>query len=67
MLFTEAANRLGLDTGKLLNFGIGTNNDNSSQRYRVYQNNPVLFQYIQVVEFPEDDNTGPIGFIGNIY
>lgn len=28
----EEANRLGLDTGKLLNVGIGTNNANSSQR-----------------------------------
>jgi len=32
----EAANRLGLDTGKLLHFGIGTNNDNSTQRILVF-------------------------------
>ena len=53
MLLTEAANRLGLDTGKLLHFGIGTNNDNSTQRYRMFQIKPVMFKANTICRIPK--------------
>ena len=64
MMLTEAANRLGLDTGKLLNVGIGTNNDNSSQRYIISQIKRVCCQEILLVDFRKEDYTEPPGLIG---